>query len=99
LGLCPSKSANASSSAGVALGKSPSSSANREGQFQNLDRMIEELNLRPYFQKGYRARRAIKVAVFDNGFKGAREEIGGLLPANTQIHTGPVPVQGEEEAH
>lgn len=89
LGLCPSNSAVAGAI----------SSASREGQFQNLDRMIEELNLRPYFQKGYRARRAIKVAVFDNGFKGAKEEIGGLLPANTQIHTGPVAPEGEEEAH
>lgn len=61
--------------------------------------MIEELNLRPYFQKGYRAHRSLKIAVFDNGFKGAREEVGGLLPANTEIHTGPVAPQGEEEAH
>lgn len=78
---------------------SASSSAIREGQFQNLDRMIEELNLQPYFQKGYRARRAIKIAVFDNGFKGAREQIGGLLPANTQIHGGAIAPEGEEEAH
>ena len=68
-------------------------------RFQNLDRMIEELNLRPYFQEGVRARKRLKVAVFDNGFRGAAGEIGRSLPRSTKIHRGPVPIQGEEEVH
>lgn len=66
-------------------------------RFQNLDQMIEELNLRPYFALS--PRRNLKIAVLDNGFRYADEEIGKSLPANTEIHDGPVPVQGEEDSH
>jgi hypothetical protein len=75
----------------------PATAGERGAQFQNLDSMIQELNLRPYFSKN--PERKIKIAIFDNGFKGAAEQIGASLPANTQIHPGPVAVPGEEEAH
>ena len=82
----------------VALSIVPAAHAgDRGGRFQNLDRMIEELNLRPYFR--FSPRKALKVAVFDNGFRGAREAIGSSLPANTEIHNGPVALPGEEEVH
>lgn len=68
-------------------------------RFQNLDQMIEELNLRPYFEDGMKARKRLKIAVFDNGFRGAAKEIGRSLPRSTKIHPGPVPLQGEEEIH
>jgi hypothetical protein len=68
-------------------------------RFQNLDRMIEELNLRPYFTDGMKARKRLKIAVFDNGFRGAQKEIGRSLPRNTKIHRGPVNQEGEEEIH
>lgn len=71
----------------------------RGARFQNLDQMIEDLNLRPYFRHNLKAKRQLKVAIFDNGFKGAKEQIGGTLPEFTEIHDGPVAVQGEEEAH
>lgn len=35
-------------------------------------------------------RRAVRVAVLDKGFSGAREEIGRTLPAGTRIFDGPV---------
>ncbi len=75
----------------------PATAGERGAQFQNLDQMIQELNLRPYFSKS--PKRQIKIAIFDNGFKGAQEEIGRSLPANTQIHPGPVALPGEEESH
>lgn len=83
----------------AALCIAPATAGDRGGRFLNLDTMIEELNLRPYFQRGVKPRGTLKIAVFDNGFKGARAEIGKSLPANTMIHPGPVPVEGEEEVH
>lgn len=82
-------------------GFSPVASAEvaRGARFQNLDTMIEELNLRPYFKSGVNPERQLKIAVFDNGFRYAEEEIGNSLPAQTQIHRGPVKVEGEEESH
>src|SRR5687768_13573524 len=73
--------------------------AERGARFQNLDQMIEDLNLRSYFTDGQRARKRLKIAVFDNGFRGAKKEIGRSLPKNTRIHKGPVAQQGEEETH
>ncbi len=70
------------------------STNDRGARFQNLDRMIEELNLRPYFKPGMSPKRRLKVAVLDNGFRHAAEEIGRSLPADTQIHPGPVEQQG-----
>lgn len=71
----------------------------RGARFQNLDQMIEELNLRPYFRSRVQPHRQLKIAILDNGFRYAEEEIGNSLPANTQIHRGPVAVPGEEETH
>ncbi|MGZ3693884.1 MAG: S8 family serine peptidase [Bdellovibrionota bacterium] len=71
----------------------------RGARFQNLDRMIEDLNLRPYFSEGEAPRKHLKIAIFDNGFAGASKEIGNSLPRNTKIHRGPVAQQGEEETH
>jgi hypothetical protein len=79
------------------LSIAPATAGERGAQFQNLDTMIQELNLRKYFSKT--PERTLKIAVFDNGFKGASEEIGKSLPANTEIHPGPVALQGEEETH
>ncbi len=59
-------------------------SPDRGAQFQNLEDMIEALNLRPYFQA--QPERRLKVAILDNGFVGAAEEIGHALPANTILH-------------
>jgi hypothetical protein len=73
--------------------------SDRGGQFQNLDQMIEDLNLRPYFAPGINPRRSVKVAIFDNGFRGAAGEIGGSLPGKTFLHAGPTPLSGEEEVH
>lgn len=83
----------------AALCIAPASAGDRGGQFQNLDRMIEDLNLRPYFQNNYRPQRSLKIAIFDNGFQGAQAEIGRSLPANTIVHKGPVPIEGQEEVH
>ena len=77
----------------------PAQATERGARFQNLDQMIEALNLRAYFKEGMRPRRAVKVAIFDNGFKDAEKEIGLSLPRRTVIVPGPVPLQGEEEVH
>jgi hypothetical protein len=77
----------------------PATAGDRGGSFTNLDQMIEELNLRPYFRSGLKAKRSLKIAVFDNGFRGARGQIGRSLPSRTFLHPGPVPVKGEEEVH
>jgi hypothetical protein len=71
----------------------------RGAQFQNLDKMIEELNLRAHFAPGRAPKKQLKVAILDNGFRYAAEEIGKSLPANTEIHPGSVPTQGEEDSH
>lgn len=68
-------------------------------RFLNLDRMISDLNFRPYFKDGVDPEKKLKVAVFDNGFRDATTQIGDSLPANTQIHPGPNAVEGEEETH
>ncbi len=77
----------------------PATAGDRGEPFQNLDQMIEVLNLRPYFKENKKAKHSLKIAVFDNGFKGAEEEIGRSLPAFTEIHPGPVKLPGEEETH
>ncbi|RYZ95001.1 MAG: protease, partial [Proteobacteria bacterium] len=81
------------------LASVPSLAAERGARFQNLDQMIEALNLRPYFSRDHRPERAVRVAIFDNGFKDADKEIGRSLPRNTQIIPGPVPLEGEEDVH
>lgn len=83
----------------VSLVSNTAHSAERGARFQNLDQMMEELNLRPYFQRGLAPKRALRVAIFDNGFKGAKEEIGRSLPSTTRLVPGPVALQGEEEVH
>lgn len=83
----------------LSLGSTAAHSAERGARFQNLDQMVEELNLRPYFQRSVRPKRALRIAIFDNGFKGAREEIGKSLPATTRLIPGPVALPGEEEVH
>jgi hypothetical protein len=89
----------ASSLSAIGPGSSYAFGADRGARFQNLDQMIEDLNLRSYFSEGQRARKHLKIAIFDNGFNGASREIGRSLPKNTRIHKGPVAQEGEEETH
>jgi subtilisin family serine protease len=81
------------------IGTTSTYAADRGARFQNLDRMIQELNLREYYQRGERAKRPVKIAIFDNGFAGAEQEIGKSLPANTRIIDGPVKNPGPEDVH
>lgn len=73
------------------------SNACQGAQIQNLNQMIEELNLRPYFD--LEPTKKIKVAILDNGFKGAASAIGNELPSFTKLHSARAPLEGEEEAH
>jgi hypothetical protein len=66
---------------------------------RNLSAWSESLGLSPYFQGNLRSKRKLKVAVFDNGFKFASDEVGRSLPSQTTIHTPPVALVGEEESH
>ena len=65
--------------------------------FINLRRISEELNILPYFKSN--PEQKIKIAILDNGFRLAKEEIGKSLPANTILHAPKLPLDGEEEDH
>ncbi len=41
--------------------------------------------------------KAVKIAILDNGFRGAQTEIGKSLPQETIIHAGPVAVDVQQE--
>jgi len=73
------------------------SNACQGAQIQNLSQMIEDLNLRPYFE--LEPTKKIKVAILDNGFKGAASAIGSELPYFTKLHSARTPMEGGEEAH
>lgn len=66
--------------------------------FKNVDQIARAIGLAQYASST--SQKTVKIAVLDNGFKGAHAEIGKTLPASTQIRPGPVAVDpATEEAH
>ena len=66
--------------------------------FKNLDEVAAQLNIATYAQAT--AKKTVKIAIFDNGFRDRDKEIGKTLPASTVYHAGPVPVDAKgEESH
>ncbi len=60
----------------------------------DLDRWAQDLGLWPIREP---SQRRVKIAILDNGFAGAAEQIGRNLPSRTQIRPGPVPVDPKSE--
>jgi len=67
--------------------------------FQNLNQIKKELNLTSYYGKRFRNAQKLKIAIFDNGFKGLEEVLGKKLPATTKYHAGPVVAPEPQETH
>ncbi len=66
--------------------------------FKNLDQIARDLSIATYAQST--SVRTVKIAILDNGFLGYQTEVGQTLPATTQYHAGPIPVNPKtEEAH
>ena len=66
--------------------------------FRNIDELAARYNIQRHARG--EGRRAIKIAILDNGFRGRTAEIGRTLPSDTVYHPGPVAVDEDtEEAH
>ena len=76
----------------------PTADAAQEKAFKNLRQIATDAGF--YNYRSVTARRTLKVAILDNGFKGYEEQIGKTLPSDTQYHAGPVSVDAKtEESH
>ena len=61
---------------------------------EDLDRWAVELGIWPIRQT---SQRRVKIAILDNGFSGAAEQIGKTLPSRTKIRPGPIAVDPKTE--
>lgn len=81
-------------SANAAEGNSASLPSSGQLLVEDLDNWALDLGLWPIRQT---SQRKVKIAILDNGFAGAAQQIGRSLPARTQLRPGPVAVDPKTE--